>query len=179
MAKTSFAKLNLKVDTSVSEIHYPISDTETATIEIKRYLPIDEKIDLVTNVLVYSQDDNNFANPMKIEVYKVIEIVEKYTNLNITEKQKENPQKLYDTIVSSGLWNNIYNKIYGNEMNDINYYINTTIENYYKQKNSALGIIESIGKDYSNLDLEASEIQKKLADPNNMAFLKDVLTKLG
>lgn len=179
MAKTSFAKLNLKVNTNVSEIHYPISDTETATIEVKQYLPIDEKIDLVTNVLMYSQDDNNFANPMKIEVYQAIEVVEKYTNLNITEKQKENPQKLYDILFSSGLWGEIINHIPETERSDIYHYVRATIENYYKQKNSALGIIESMGKDYSNLDLEASEIQKKLADPNNMAFLKDVLTKLG
>jgi hypothetical protein len=29
------------------------------------------------------------------------------------------------------------------------------------------------------MDLNASEIQQKLADPNNMELLKNVLTKLG
>ena len=42
-----------------------------------------------------------------------------------------------------------------------------------------MGILENISADYSSLDLEASKIQQKLADPNNMAFLKNVLTKLG
>ena len=36
-----------------------------------------------------------------------------------------------------------------------------------------------MGKDYSNLDFEASDIQKKIADPENLSLLKDILTKLG
>ena len=42
-----------------------------------------------------------------------------------------------------------------------------------------MGILENISADYSNLNLDATEIQNKLADPNNMALLKDVLAKLG
>ena len=41
------------------------------------------------------------------------------------------------------------------------------------------GILDTVTADYSNLDLNASEIQSKLADPENMKLLKDVLTKLG
>ena len=36
-----------------------------------------------------------------------------------------------------------------------------------------------LNNDYSNLDLDATNIQSKLADPKNMEFLKSVLTKLG
>ena len=42
-----------------------------------------------------------------------------------------------------------------------------------------MGILDTISTDYSNLNLDASEIQKKLSDPNNLTLLKDVLTKLG
>ena len=42
-----------------------------------------------------------------------------------------------------------------------------------------MGILDNVVNDYSNLNLDASEIQKKLADPDNMALLKDVLAKLG
>ena len=34
-------------------------------------------------------------------------------------------------------------------------------------------------KTHTNLNLNASEIQKKLGDPENMALLRDVLAKLG
>ena len=49
----------------------------------------------------------------------------------------------------------------------------------YTYRNSVLGILESISQDYSALNLDATEIQQKLADPDNMALLKQVLTKLG
>jgi hypothetical protein len=42
-----------------------------------------------------------------------------------------------------------------------------------------MGILDNVVNDYSNLDLNASEIQKKLGDPENMALLRDVLAKLG
>jgi hypothetical protein len=42
-----------------------------------------------------------------------------------------------------------------------------------------MGILDSISADYNNLNLDATEIQKKIGDPENMALLKDVLTKLG
>ena len=57
--------------------------------------------------------------------------------------------------------------------------IEESIEAYYKYRNSVMGILENISADYSNLNLDATEIQNKLADPNNMALLKDVLAKLG
>jgi hypothetical protein len=42
-----------------------------------------------------------------------------------------------------------------------------------------MGILETVSQDYSGLELDAQNIQKSLADPNNMALLKDILTKLG
>lgn len=174
MAKASYAKLNLKTNTDV--IIFKWGDQE---IEVKKYLPIDDKIEIVTNVLQLAHDpENNFANPMKIEVYTVIECVEKYTNLNITDKQKENPQKLYDALVSSHFWGELQNRL-GNDFEEIKSYITKTVEAFYKYRTSALGILDTISGDYSNLNLDATEIQKKLADPNNMEFLKDVLTKLN
>ena len=44
---------------------------------------------------------------------------------------------------------------------------------------SVFGILDSINKDYNTMNLDATEIQKKLADPENMALLRDVLAKLG
>ena len=42
-----------------------------------------------------------------------------------------------------------------------------------------MGILETITTDYSNLNLDATEIQQKLADPANMELLRSVLTKMG
>ena len=39
--------------------------------------------------------------------------------------------------------------------------------------------LDTIKQDYSNLDFDASAIQAKLGDPENIALLRDVLAKLG
>jgi hypothetical protein len=102
-----------------------------------------------------------------------------YTNINFTEKQKEDPSKLYDMLISSGLVKEIVNAIPEEEYHEILCGVSDSIEAIYTYRNSAMGIMESITADYGELSFDVSEIQKKLADPTNMALLKDVLTKLG
>ena len=35
--------------------------------------------------------EHNFSNPLKTDVYLTIELIEAYTNISFTDKQKENP----------------------------------------------------------------------------------------
>jgi len=54
-----------------------------------------------------------------------------------------------------------------------------TVKNIYQQANSAKGIMEALVTDYEGLNLDATNLQEKIADPGNLSLLKDVLTKLG
>lgn len=174
MAKVAFTKLGLKVNGDIKTVVF-----NEQNIEVKQYLPVSDKLDLIAQVINLSADDNNFANPIKVEVYSTIAIIEAYTNITFTEKQKENITKLYDMISSSGIFNVIAESIPAEELNNLFVGIEDTIEAVYKYRNSLMGIFENITTDYSNLNLEATEIQKKLGDPENMALLRNVLTKLG
>ena len=115
----------------------------------------------------------------RIEIFMLTKIIEAYTNLTITDKQKEDIFKFYDQLVASGFAEKVMDNIPIEDYSFIHESVIKTIKNIYKQKNSALGILESISTDYSNLNLDASEIQKKLADPENLGLLKTILTKLG
>ena len=174
MAKIGFTKLGLKPNNKIVNIEF-----NEQIIEVKQYLPVEEKLELITNVLELSHDSNNFSNPVKVSVYTTLEIIEKYTNVNFTEKQKENPTKLYDLLVGNGFAAAVINAIPELEYNEILTSIKQTIKSVYKYQNSVLGILDTISQDYSNLNLDATEIQKKLADPENMALLKNIMTKLG
>ena len=174
MAKISFTKLGLKLNNEVKTL-----EIGELIIEVKQYLPVEEKLELITNVLELSHDSNNFSNPVKVSVYTTLEIIEKYTNVNFTEKQKENPTKLYDLLVGNGFSAAVIKAIPESEYNEILTGIKQTIKSVYKYQNSVLGILDTISQDYSNLNLDATEIQKKLADPENMALLKNIMTKLG
>ena len=174
MAKVGFTKLGLKVNQDVNYIEF-----NEQTIEVKQYLPVNDKLELISNVINASADNNNFANPVKISVFSTLEIFYAYTNINFTEKQKEDPTKLYDTLISSGLVAAVANAIPEAEYHEIMRGIADSINAVYTYRNSVLGILETVSQDYEGLNLDASAIQSKLADPENMALLKQVLTKLG
>ena len=174
MPKIGFTKLGLKPNNEIQYIEF-----NEQTIEVKQYLPVEEKLELITKVLELSHDSNNFSNPVKVSVYTTLEIIEKYTNVNFTEKQKENPTKLYDLLVGNGFAAAVIKAIPEPEYDEILTGIKQTIKSVYKYQNSILGILDTISQDYSNLNLDATEIQKKLADPNNMELLKGIMTKLG
>lgn len=174
MAKVSFTKLGLKANQEFKTFNF-----NEQVIEVKQYLPVNEKLALISNVINQSIDENNFNNPLQVEVFTLLEIVYNYTNINFTDKQKEDSAKLFDMLYSSGFIAEVLDNIPNKEYGEIIEYTNKSIKAYYDYKNSVMGILENISADYSNLNLDATEIQKKLGDPENMALLKDVLTKLG
>lgn len=175
MAKVPFSKLSLKKD--VSKIEICISNVK---VEVKQYLPIDEKLALISRVVNQAHDPQyNYANPVKIEVISAIEVVMAYTNLSFTDKQKEDYGKLYDALDNDNVLNTIFSAIPEREYGFVMDGITETIDAVYKYQNSALGILDTIGQDYSNLELDAQKLQEKMNNPENLALLKDVLTKLG
>ena len=174
MAKVAFSKLALKKQDKVKTIKIGNFD-----IEVKQYLPVNDKLDLIARVLNGAHDENNFPNPVKIEVIGALEIIMAYTNLSFTEKQKEDYAKLYDLLEENGITKDLISAIPEDEYAFLIDGINDSIEAVYKYQNSILGILETVSQDYSNLELDATKIQEKMANPDNLAMLKDVLTKLG
>nr|DAE79792.1 MAG TPA: hypothetical protein [Caudoviricetes sp.] len=174
MAKIGFTKLSLKRKNEVKTI--TINNNQ---IEIKQYLPVNEKLDLIARVINGAHDQNNFPNPIKIEVIGTLEMIMAYTNISFTEKQKEDIPKLYDLLEENGVIKDIISQIPEDEYNFIIDGINKTVDAVYTYNNSVLGILEAVSKDYSNLDFDATQIQKKMADPENLKLVRDVLTKLG
>ena len=175
MAKIAFSKLALKKQEEIKTI-----DINNNVIEIKQYLSVNDKLALISKVVNLSHDsDNNFPNPIKVEIIGTLEIIYAYTNLSFTDKQKEDIGKLYDLLDSNGVVTAIIEQIPEEEYSFVINGINETIEAVYKYQNSVLGILDSISQDYSNLELDATKIQNEIADPENLKLLKGIMTKLG
>lgn len=174
MAKLGFTKLNLKPNNQIKTI-----DFNEQAIEIKQYLPIEEKLELISNVIELSSDDRGFTNPIKIKVYTILEIINKYTNISFTEKQRENPTKLYDLINGNGLMTLIINTIPKTEYDEIVEGVKESVQAIDKYKNSLVGMLDSVSKDYSNVDLDLTSIQNKLTDPEALATLKELANISG
>ena len=175
MAKVTFNKLNLTKNTEIKNI-----DINENIIEVKQYLPVEEKLELISYIVNMAHDEHyNFSNPVKVEVFAGIGIIKYYTNITFTEKQLENPAKIYDLLNSNNVINNVIAAIPSNEYDEIRTGIEDTIKSIYQYQNSVLGILDTIGQDYSDLNLEADTINQKLSNPDNMKLLRDVLAKLG
>lgn len=174
MAKVAFNKLSLSKDTSIK-----ILEWKDQKIEIKQYLPVGDKLDLISRVINYSSDEHVFYNPCKVEIFELIEIILTYTNINVTEKQSEDVLKLYDLFVGSGFADAVKAQIPEEEINYINDGIWSTIKEIYRYRDSAMGIMEQIVQDYKDVDLDARKITEQLANTENLSMVKDVITKLG
>lgn len=174
MAKIPFSKLGLKINTKVKTLTFNEQE-----VEVLDYLPISEKLDLITTVINNTVDNNGYYNPVKLEIYLVLEIINAYTNLTFTAKQKEDPLKLYDLLCSTNFLNEVMNIIDPEEISMIKTSIYNSVKSIYDYRNSVLGILEAITTNYSELDLNAQVIQEKIANGENIEFLKDVLSKLG
>ena len=57
MAKIPYSKLNLKINTDVSTFSF-----NGFEIEIKEYLPLEEKLNIITNILNNSVNDKGYYN---------------------------------------------------------------------------------------------------------------------
>lgn len=174
MAKIGFTKLGLKKNDSIKTVEW-----NGQAIEVKQYLPIEEKLDLIANVMQASYQETNYSNPIKETVYYTLYMIEAYTNINFTDKQLADAPKIYDLIIGSDFYSTVFGAIPKEEREYVREGLNDTVEAFYKYRNSVLGILETVSQDYENLNLDATEIQEKLSDPNNLELLRGVLKNLG
>ena len=174
MAKIGLTKLGLTKNTEIEKVEWNKEE-----IEVKQYLPIDDKLAMITEILNNSIDDNGYYNPAKIYVYTIINMLDFYTNINFTEKQKEDISKTYDLVAGSGLSAKIFTAINPYEYQQIQAWVKELIDSIYSYKNSMVGMMEIIKEDYNDIELDAEKIQQTLGDKENLTLLKDVMDKLG
>lgn len=154
MAKVSFTNLKLKTDKSVHTI-----DFNGTSIEILNYLPIEDVNELVAATLAKSKEGNIY-NPLKQNMYRQLHMVYMYTNLNFTDKQREDEPALYDTLESSGLMGVIIGAIDKMQVAQIADYIDCSIARHEENDNKVGAVIkEFINKLPANAE-NAAEIVK-------------------
>lgn len=174
MAKISFNKLGLKLNDQDNIISW--NDQE---IEVKQYLPVDNKLTIISDIINACAEDAKFYNQGKLDIYFTLEIIYNYTNIKFTDKQKEDVCKLYDLLMSSGLKEEIFNNIPEEELDWIYNVIICSIDNIYKYNNSIFGILDNISNDYEGLNFNIEELYQKLSNKENVEFLQEVIKKMG
>ena len=178
MAKITFSKLGI-TKSSIEEENKKIV-WNNQEIEVKQYLPIQEKLGLISNVVNRALgEDISFANPVKVEVFAALEIIFGYTNVTFTEKQKEDTPKLYDLLNQSGFIDAVCEAIPEEEYDFIFSGIEESIEAIYKYKNSIMGVLETISTNQELANFNLEELFEKISDPNQLSTIKQLMDVSG
>ena len=174
MAKVAFSKLGLKKTEEVEVIEW-----NEQKIEVKQYLPIEDKLDMIANIINQSADYNGYYNPARIYIFTILEMIDYYTNISLTEKQKADVFKTFDLFVNSGLSAAIFDKINPYEYNQIKSWVHELINSIYVYKNSVVGIMDTIKEDFNLMDLDTEKLVERLGNKENIEFISELLNKMG
>ena len=174
MAKVNLTKLN-KIK-SLDPIDIKIGEE---TISVVQYLPLEKKLAIMQNIIEQAgNNEEGFYNIVKLTVFYTIEMLRVYTNISFTEKQLEDPQKLYDIIVLNNIWETVKDSIPEKERDYIWDNTCALAHEITEYNHSALGILKLMSDDYENLNFDVQEITEKLSDRTNLDLVRNLLTKL-
>ena len=175
MAKVNLTKLN-KIK-ALDPIDIKIGEE---TISVVQYLPLEKKLAIMQNIIEQAgNNEEGFYNIVKLTVFYTIEMLRAYTNISFTEKQLEDPQKLYDIIVLNKIWDTVKQSIPEDEVNYIWENTCALAREITDYNHSALGILKLAKEDYSDLELDVNDLTNTLTQSeNNLNLVKGLLTKL-
>lgn len=175
MAKVSFTKLNLKKNIDIKTFIW-----NEQTVEVKQYIPIQEKLDLIQKVIeLAGEGDEGFYNIVKLELYYKIETLKKYTNISFTEKQLEDVCKLYDLITVNNFWDKFLENIPKEEIEYLWNNICNIAREITTYNSSITGMLSAIGQDYALSNLNLQDLVKTIQDPNELGMIKDIIPLLN
>lgn len=177
MAKVSFTKLNTTKSIAAQEINF-----NNQKIMVEQYLPLSQKLDLIQTVIELSgSGEEGFFNIVKLKTFYTIEMLKAYTNISFTEKQQEDPAKLYDAIVMNDV-ERVIESIPQEERDEVWGNILTLAREVTEYNHSALGILKLLKQDYSDENFALDKINEmltRLDDSNDLEIIKTAVDKMG
>ena len=173
------AKVSLKVITPIKKVDPKVINIGEQEVEVIQYLPVNDKLALVERVLNLTIDDTGFLNPVRLEVYAILEIVKTYTNISITDKMMENAPSTYDLLMINEVLDHVIAAIPEDEYDAIFDAIEDCAEHTIKYLNSFVGMMKTVTNDYDVTKMNVDEIMKTLDQPDKIGLVKDILDKIG
>lgn len=154
MPKVSFTNLKLKVNSEVNTFQFGENKTK---IEVLKYLPIEDKNDLI-HIALQNAEEDGIYNDILLEMYFNLYIIYFYTNINFTDKQKEDPAKLYDQMQSNGLITSVIEAMDNDEYANLLTSLEVIRDANLTYKNTAGAVLQTIIQDLPRNAAAAAEI---------------------
>lgn len=181
MAKIPFSKFDFK-----NKNNKKIVKINGQDLEIKTYLPIQEKVDFVNYVLNNAIDEESQTfSPIRLQVYFDMALILFYTNIKFSEGQIKDFFKTYDICEQNNLFEIIISTLADaseddkiNEYTEMYRYVNETAQDISRYNNSLIGIMKNLSNETFLLN---EDLQKMLESIKNkegleqLAVIKDIV----
>lgn len=161
----SYANMKLKPVTTTHKFEWNGNE-----IEVLDYLPIEDKYDLIMITLQKSLEDG-YYNPIKIDEFFHLHLIYMYTNINFTEKQKEDEHKLYDSLKSNGLIDAFIGQMNEFDYSELFNMLDDTKRELTEYRRSTSALIQSLVSDLP----KQAEAMKNIMDNFDPNKYKEVL----
>lgn len=151
-------------------------------IKVKFYLPIEDKIKLVSYILDKAVDENGITiSPTKKRISFVVGFLNYYTNIDFTEKElNEDIYKTYDIIVTNNLFQDIWEKnLSSNEKIELTNFVEDTMTGYEKFASSFVGAMQMISNDANKMSNDLDNIMQQISNKEGIAELIDIKNIMG
>lgn len=165
-----FKDLNLEyMGNSISTIK--IGDVD---VQVKQYLSIEEKSNLVTFVTNGAMDDETgIIDPIRTEVYFALGVCDWYTDIDFDYFSNDfNIVEIYDLLETNGVINLILSEIPKQELQFLEEAVKDTMETLGRYNFSAVGIIKGMNNNAGNLNEQLNEIIKRMQSEEGQETFK-------
>lgn len=155
---------------------------DTAEIHVRQYLPVQEKLTLISEVLDWSinaqpiEARSGYLNSLQLQMYTDLALVAHYTDIEIPEDSRITA---YDWLVINGVLDQVLGAIPESEKKIVSDHIFATGNSIVKYFDSIIGVLDMIDRNYDKFNVESNDFIKKLAEGSDFTFLKQVMDKLG
>lgn len=143
-------------------------------IQVKKWIPISDKIDLIQIALQKSEEDGIY-NEAKLDCYFHLNIIYLYTDIEFSEEDREDEMKLYDILEHNDIIDQVIAAIGEDEYVGLKDYLITMKINYLTYKNTAAAVLTRIIQDLPKNAAAAKEIIDSF-DPEKYQAVEDFAT---
>lgn len=152
----TYKDLNL----SFKQEYYQTVMPDGKKVNVKTYLPIQDKKDLVQITLQKSEERDGFYNEILVDIYFHLFLVFLYTDIEFSEKDRENLFLLYDELMTSGYLDCIINAIDDSEYNGLLEYLKAMKRNDLDYKRSVAALVQKMVVDLpKNMEAAAKIVE--------------------
>ncbi len=147
----------------LNETNFKINDQintftkDNYQVNVKKYLPISDKIDLVQIALQKAEEDGIY-NQIKLDMYFHLNIIYLYTDIEISQEEREDEMKLYDILESNDIIDMVIAFMDQDEYNELKGYLMEMESNSLTYRNTAAAVLTRIIQDLPKNAAAAKEI---------------------